>query len=132
MQLVAQQQVLLAQEPFLLEQGLELLLELALVDLGELANQRLQLANVLVGVGQLPLDRLQFPLVPFGWIAHGMAAGPGSRGQRTAAWQSWASRRNQGRRKKGRRNQGRRNQSRRKQGRLLAGNQIDRLAQSTA
>ena len=114
MQLVAQQQVLLAQEPFLLEQGLELLLELALVDLGELANQRLQLANVLVGVGQLPLDRLQFPLVPFGWIAHGMAAGPGSRGQRTAAWQPWASRRKQGRRK---------------QGRLLAGDQIDRLAQ---
>jgi hypothetical protein len=58
LQLVAQQQVLLAQEPFLLEQGLELLLELALVDLGELANQRLQLVNVLAGVGQLPLDRL--------------------------------------------------------------------------
>jgi hypothetical protein len=101
LQLVAQQQVLLAQQPFLLEQGLELLLELAPIDLGELANQRLELVDVLAGIGQLPLDRLQLPLVAFGWIAHGMDAGPGSRGQRTAAWQPWASRRNQGRRKQG-------------------------------
>jgi hypothetical protein len=78
--LVAQEQVLLAQEPFLFEQGLELLLELALVDRGELADQRLQLANVLAGVRQLPLDRLQLPLVPFGLIAHGMAGGPSSKG----------------------------------------------------
>lgn len=78
--MVAQDQVLLAQEPFLFEQGLELLLELALVDRGELADQRLQLANVLAGVRQLPLDRLQLPLVPFGLIAHGMAGGPSSKG----------------------------------------------------
>ena len=80
LQLVAQDQVLLAQEPFLFEQGLELLRELALVDRGELADQRLQLANVLAGVRQLPLDRLQLPLVPFGLIAHGMAGGPSSKG----------------------------------------------------
>jgi hypothetical protein len=80
LQLVAQDQVLLAQEPFLFEQGLELLRELALIDLGELADQRLQLANVLAGVRQLPLDRLQLPLVPFGLIAHGMAGGPSSKG----------------------------------------------------
>jgi hypothetical protein len=78
--LVAQDQVLLAQEPFLFEQGLELLRELALIDRGELADQRLQLANVLAGVRQLPLDRLQLPLVPFGLIAHGMAGGPSSKG----------------------------------------------------
>jgi len=71
---------LLAQEPFLFEQGLELLRELALIDRGELADQRLQLANVLAGVRQLPLDRLQLPLVPFGLIAHGMAGGPSSKG----------------------------------------------------
>lgn len=78
--MVAQDQVLLAQEPFLFEQGLELLRELALIDRGELADQRLQLANVLAGVRQLPLDRLQLPLVPFGLIAHGMAGGPSSKG----------------------------------------------------
>jgi hypothetical protein len=39
--LVPQQQVLLAQEPLLVQQGLELLLKLALVDLRELADQRL-------------------------------------------------------------------------------------------
>jgi hypothetical protein len=80
LQLVPQQQVLLAQEPFLLQQGLELLLKLALIDLRELADQRLQLANVLAGVRQLPLDRVQLPLVPFGLIAHGMAGGPSSKG----------------------------------------------------
>jgi hypothetical protein len=78
--LVPQQQVLLEQQPFLFEQGLELLLELAFVDLGQLADQRFQFGNVLSGIRQLPLDRLQLPLVPFGLIAHGMAGGPSSKG----------------------------------------------------
>lgn len=96
MQLVPQQQVLLAQQPFLLEQGLELLLELALINPREFADQRLQLANQLAGVGQPPLDRLQLPLVPFGLIAHGMAGGPSSKGDTAAAWQPWPSRRKRG------------------------------------
>ena len=80
----------------MLQQGLELLLKLALIDLRELADQRLQLANVLAGVRQLPLDRVQLPLVPFGLIAHGMAGGPSSIGDTAAAWQPWPSRRKRG------------------------------------
>ena len=96
MQLVPQQHVLLAQEPFLLEQGLELVLELALVNPREFADQRLQLANLLAAVRQLALDRRQLPLVPFGLIAHGMEGLPSSRGHRPAAWQPWPSGRKPG------------------------------------
>jgi hypothetical protein len=76
--LVPQQQVLLEQQPFLFQQGLELLLKFAFVDLGQLADQRFQFGDVLAGVRQLALDRLQLAVVPWGWIGHGMACGPKS------------------------------------------------------
>ena len=76
--MVPQQQVLLEQQPFLFQQGLELLFKFAFVDLGQLVDQRFQFGDVLAGVRQLALDRHQLAVVPRGWIGHGMASEPKS------------------------------------------------------